>query len=186
MACLARSPLRGCGALEREPDEMDEHIAWRPKIMKRRVLVAAVMCAATSFAAGAPSRDEEGLRALVQTIVEGWNNANGSMIASVYAADGTLVAGDGTVTRGPGEIARYHDRQFQDFLKGTRLSVDVRSVHFLSENVALMQTEGGILWPGQQQFAPGNRGIQSFIAVREGQTWRVRLFQNTRVRHAEN
>jgi uncharacterized protein (TIGR02246 family) len=149
--------------------------------MKRRLLIAAVMYAATCVAAGAPSPDEEKLRGLVQQIVEGWSNANGDMIASVYAADGTLVAGDGTVTRGPGEIARYHDRQFQNFLKGTRLTVAVRGVHFLSEDVALMQTEGGILWPGQQQLAPGNSGIQSFIAVREDGTWRVRLFQNTRV-----
>jgi uncharacterized protein (TIGR02246 family) len=149
--------------------------------MKHRVLIAAVLCAVTCLATGAPSQDEEGLRGLVQKIVEGWSNADGGMIASVYASDGTLVAGDGTVTRGPGEIARYHDRQFQEFLKGTRLTVAVRSVHFLSEDVALMQTEGGILWPGQQQLAPGNSGIQSFIAVREDGTWRVRLFQNTRV-----
>jgi uncharacterized protein (TIGR02246 family) len=149
--------------------------------MKRRLLIVTIMCAATCVAAGAPSPDEEKLRGLVQQIVEGWSNANGGMIASVYTADGTLVAGDGTVTRGPGEIARYHDRQFQNFLKGTRLTVAVRSVHFLSEDVALMQTEGGILWPGQQQLAPGNSGVQSFIAVREDGTWRVRLFQNTRV-----
>lgn len=138
--------------------------------MKYLVLIAAVL-----------SADEAALHALVQQIVDGWSNANGAVIAGVYAADGTLVAGDGTVTRGPGEIARYHDRQFQHFLKDTRLTVAVRSVQFLSEDVALMQTEGGILWPGQQQLAPGNRGIQSFVAVREDGTWRVRLFQNTRV-----
>jgi uncharacterized protein (TIGR02246 family) len=149
--------------------------------MKRRVLIAAALCAASCFAVAAPSPDEEKLRALVQQIVEGWSHANGSMIASAYAGDGTLVAGDGTVTRGPDAIARYHDRLFQDFLKGTRLTVAVRSVHFLNEDVALMQTEGGILWPGQQQLAPGNSGVQSFVAVRQDGTWRVRLFQNTRV-----
>jgi uncharacterized protein (TIGR02246 family) len=146
--------------------------------MKFRVLIAALLCTAPCFAS---SQDEDALRALVHRIVEGWSNANGSAIAGVYASDGTLVAGDGTVTRGPDEIARYHDRQFEHFLKGTRLTVEVRSVHFLSDDVALMQTEGGILWPGQQQLAPGNSGIQSFIAVREDGTWRVRLFQNTRV-----
>jgi uncharacterized protein (TIGR02246 family) len=57
----------------------------------------------------------------------------------------------------------------------------VRSVRFLGADIALMQTEGGILWPGQQRLAPGNAGIQSFVTVKESGAWRVLLFQNTRV-----
>lgn len=145
----------------------------------RRGLFAAVAILAFGnvFAAG----DEEAIRALPQRIVEGWSDASGKAIADVYADEGTLVAGDGTQKKGRTQIAEYHDRQFAGFLKGTRLTVEVRSVRFLSPNIALMQTEGGILWPGQQQLAPGNDGIQSFVALKERGAWRVLLFQNTRV-----
>jgi uncharacterized protein (TIGR02246 family) len=145
--------------------------------------IAAVLIAATGMALGnanAPT-DEDVVRALPQRIVDGWSKGSGQAIADVYADDGTLVAGDGTFKKGRAEIAEYHDRQFVDFLKGTRLTVAVRSVRFLGPNIALMQTEGGILWPGQQQLAPGNNGIQSFVAVKERGVWRVLLFQNTRV-----
>jgi uncharacterized protein (TIGR02246 family) len=193
VACVAaighaqRDGLAGsdgrCGvALECKPAEIYSIRRWN--IMKRRFLFAAALCSAMCFAVAAPktsASDEQALRSLVQRIIDGWSAANGSMIASVYAGDGTLVAGDGTVTTGPDHIARYHDRQFEQFLKGTRLTVQVRSIHWLGEGIALMQTEGGILWPSEQQMPPGRRGIQSFVAVRENGTWRVRLFQNTRI-----
>ena len=128
------------------------------------------------------ARDESTIREIPQKIAAAWNTGSGSRIAAVYADDGTLVAGDGKLTQGRSQIARYHDEQFAAFLKGTRLSVQVKSVRFLSPGVALMRTEGGILWPGQSELAPGNQGIQSFVVVKDNGVWRVTLFQNTRIR----
>lgn len=133
-------------------------------------------------ALGNPSPDEISIRAIVDQIVSGWNQGDGNGVAGVYAHNGTLVAGDGTVTHGRNRIASYHDRLFADFLKNTRLNVQVTNVKFLTRDIALMRTEGGILWPGETRFAPGNRGIQSFVVVRDNGTWRVLHFQNTRVR----
>jgi uncharacterized protein (TIGR02246 family) len=129
----------------------------------------------------AVSNDEALVRNIPAQITEGWNNGDGGTIAAVYARDGVLVAGHGVILRGPADIARYHDQQLAADLKGSRLTVEVTSVRFLEPDVVVMQTEGGILWPGQTQLAAGNRGIQSFVLVKEGGAWRVKLFQNTRI-----
>lgn len=129
----------------------------------------------------AAENDETGLRAIPETIVQGWNSGKGNIVASVYADDGTLVAGHGVVTRGRSAIARYHDELFSGPNAGTRLIVKVSSVRFLSDDVALVQTEGGILWPGESELAPRNRGIQSFVVKKNAGAWQVVLFQNTRI-----
>ena len=143
---------------------------------------ASLVCAVAAIgAARSASSDEASVRDIPQQIAEGWSNGDGRKIAAVYADDGVLVAGHGVVLRGPADIASYHNRQLASELKGSRLTVEVTSVRFLKPDVAVMQTEGGILWPGQTQLAAGNRGIQSFVVAKEGGVWRVKLFQNTRI-----
>lgn len=145
--------------------------------MKKYAALVFFVLASVANAAG----DEAFIRAIPQQIVDGWSRCDGRAIAAVYAEAATLVAGDGTLTRGRAQIADYHDRQFAAFLKDTRLSIKVTELRFLAPNIAFMQTQGGILWPGETELAPHNRGIQSFIAVKDAGVWRLELFQNTRV-----
>jgi uncharacterized protein (TIGR02246 family) len=121
------------------------------------------------------------VRAIPQQIVDGWNRGDGDDVASAYADDGVLVAGHGVVKRGRAQIASYHRDLFATSLKGTKLLVQVTNVRFLDARTVILQTEGGILWPGETTLAPRNRGIQSFVAVKKDTGWRVVLFQNTRV-----
>ena len=141
-----------------------------------------ISLAASLAHAGPKAADELAIRGIPAAIVDAWNRGDGTALASVYAPDGILVAGDGTVTRGVEKIARYHDAQFADFLKGTTLTVEVVDVRLLGPDIAMMQTTGGILWRGQTAFAPGNKGIQTFVVARENGAWRVKHFQNTRIR----
>jgi uncharacterized protein (TIGR02246 family) len=147
---------------------------------------ALIACAAAVIgAAHATTPDEVLVRDIPRQIAQGWSKGEGRAIAAVYATDGVLVAGHGVVLRGPTDIASYHDEQLTSALKGSRLTVEITSVRFLEPGVALMQTEGGILWPGESQLALGNRGIQTFVVVKRNGAWRVTLFQNTRILQGE-
>jgi uncharacterized protein (TIGR02246 family) len=145
-------------------------------------LLAALACVTVTIgAAHANSTDEALVRDIPYQIAQGWSNGDGRAISAVYAADGVLVAGHGVVLRGPTDIASYHDEQLASALKGSTLTIEITHVRFIEPDVVLMQTEGGILWPGQTQLASGNRGIQSFVVVKNNGAWRVKLFQNTRI-----
>ena len=134
----------------------------------------------------AANQDESLVRAIPQQVVDGWNRGDGDAVASVYAEDGVLVAGHGVVTRGRAQIASYHSALFANAIKGTKLTATVTHVRFLNATTAILQTEGGILWPGETALAPGNRGIQSFVAVKKNNRWSVVLFQNTRILEAND
>jgi uncharacterized protein (TIGR02246 family) len=142
-------------------------------------IVCSVAASGAAFAT--PPADEALVRDIPRQIVQGWGDGDGRAIAAVYADDGVLVAGHGVVLRGPNDIASYHNDQFVAALKGSKLTVQITSVRFLKPDVALLQTEGGILHSGQTELAAGNRGIQSFVVVKRGGEWRIKLFQNTRI-----
>jgi uncharacterized protein (TIGR02246 family) len=83
--------------------------------------------------------------------------------------------------RGRNENAEVHAALFGGALKGTRLSAVIESLVFLSADVALVHTVGS----GAKRWRAGsrrNKSIQTLIVVKQDEQWRIRSFQNTRIR----
>lgn len=59
---------------------------------------------------------------------------------------------------------------------------DVKSVRFLSPDVALMHAIGGTVLRGKSSPAPERDSIQTLVAAKSGGQWHLAAFQNTRVR----
>lgn len=150
-------------------------------------------CSASPYREG--PGDDALITAIPANIAAAWSEGNGRAIGALYAETGTLVAGDGTVVRGLDAIARYHDQQFRSVLRETRLDVTCAArssdhtfgqgdcqIQHLAPGIALLQTQGGIVWPNERELLPRHRGIQSFVMLKRDDSWRIALFQNTRVR----
>ncbi len=130
----------------------------------------------------AKSVNETALHDLYRELMDGWNRGSGEAFAAAFTEEGDLVAFDGTHFKGRQEIAPFHQELFDKWLKGTRLVGRVESVRFLSPDVALMHAVGGTMMRGKSKPSPERDSIQTLIAVREGDQWRIAAFQNTRVR----
>ena len=128
------------------------------------------------------SVDEAAVRALYQQLMDGWNQGSGDAFAAVFTEDGDLVGFDGTHFKGREEIAPFHQQLFDKWLKGSRLVGKVKDVRFLSPDVALMHAVGGTVMRGKSEPSPERDSIQTLVAKREGEGWRLAAFQNTRVR----
>jgi uncharacterized protein (TIGR02246 family) len=128
------------------------------------------------------STDEAAVRALYQQLMEGWNHGSAEAFAAPFAGDGDLIAFDGTHFRGHQEIVPFHQQLFQTHLKGTRLVGQVISVRFLGPDVALMHARGGTIMRGKSDPSPERDSIQTLVAMKCGDQWRLAAFQNTRVR----
>jgi len=64
----------------------------------------------------------------------------------------------------------------------TRLVGRVKSVRFLSPDVALMHVIGGTVMRGESKPSPVRDSIQTLVATRKDSRWKLAAFQNTRVR----
>ena len=66
------------------------------------------------------------------------------------------------------------------YVKGSRLVGKVRSVRFLTPEVAVMHAVGGTVMGGQIDIEPDRNSVQTLVAVKlTGGEWRLAAFQNT-------
>jgi uncharacterized protein (TIGR02246 family) len=124
--------------------------------------------------------DEAAVRALYQQLMDGWNAGIGDAFAAPFEEDGDLVGFDGTNIKGRQEIASFHQHLFDMFLKGSRLVGKVRSVRFLTSNVAVMHAVGGTVMAGESDLERERNSVQTLVAVKRNGKWSLAAFQNTR------
>jgi uncharacterized protein (TIGR02246 family) len=127
------------------------------------------------------SADEAEVRDLYRRLLDGWNRGSGPAFAAPFAEDGDLVAFDGTHFEGREEISSFHQELFDRWMKGTRLVGEVRDVRFLGSDVAVVHAVGGTVMRGKTEPSPERDSIQTLVATREDDGWRLAAFQNTRV-----
>jgi uncharacterized protein (TIGR02246 family) len=136
----------------------------------------------TTRTIGARNADEAAIRELFGLLLDDWGRGDGEAYGSRFTEDADYVAFDGTRTRGRREISASHQRLFDKFLKGTRLTGRVLSIKFPSPDVALVHATEGTVMRGKTRPSPERDSIQTLVAVREDAEWRFAAFHNSRVR----
>ena len=113
--------------------------------------------------------DERAVRDLFEKLLEDWARGDGEAYGSRFTEDADYVAFDGTRTKGREEISSSHQRLFDKFMKGTRLTGRIEGVKFPVPGVALVHATGGTLMRGKTETSPERDSIQTLVAVkREG------------------
>jgi len=126
--------------------------------------------------------DTEAVRGIVAKVEEVWaaNDADG--FADVFTEDGTLVLPGGVYMSGREKIRGYFRMGYAGPMKGSRVvgvPVDVKSV---TEDVAIAITEGGVVYPGQDDLVDENKIRATWVIVRQsGGDWKVTAYQNSRI-----
>jgi hypothetical protein len=65
------------------------------------------------------------------------------------------------------------------FYRGSRLEGSIKSIRFLSDDIALLHLHGRPQKPGQALPPPEQFSIQALIGIRQAEGWRFTSFQNT-------
>src|SRR5919202_2228548 len=84
------------------------------------------------------SDNEATIRSLYQKMIDGWNEGSGDAFAAPYSEDSDVVGFDGTYMKGRLEITSFHQMLFDKFLRGSRLIGKIRSIRFVTDNVAVI------------------------------------------------
>ena len=126
--------------------------------------------------------DEAQIRALFEDLLSDWGRGDGEAYGSRFTGNADYVAFDGTRTRGRQKIAASHQRLFDKYLKGSRLTGRIESVKFLGPDTAMVHATGNTLMRGKSKPSPERHSIQTLVAVREDDGWRFAAFHNSRGR----
>lgn len=122
--------------------------------------------------------DETQIRKLFEDLLAAWNDRDAARYAALFAEDGNVVGFDGSQYNGRAEIEAEIGKIFADHETAAYVW-KVREVRFLSGEAALLRAVAGLLPRGQSDLNPAANAIQSLVAAKEGDAWRIALFQNT-------
>lgn len=110
-------------------------------------------------------------------MTDAWATGDADAFAAEFTDDASYVIYVGLSYFGRTAIRDAHVPVFQQWQKGTRLSMSVLDTRIVADGVAIVTTEGGI---GKGASIKHDK-VQTFVMVEEDDhTWRCAGFQNTK------
>ena len=124
------------------------------------------------------TEDDDAVRALYFEMLKQWNQRNARAIAELYGPQSLQVGFDGSQIIGAAEIESTLSNIFAHHLTAAYIG-KVRSVRFITTDVALLHAVVGMLPPGKTEINPAVNSIQTLLAKKHDGQWRIELFHNT-------
>lgn len=122
--------------------------------------------------------DEIQVRSIYQQLLQAWNDKSARKMAELITENGNLVGFDGSQIDGRQQVESVLGQIFADHPTAEYVAL-VREVRLLSPSVALLRAVAGMVPRGQSDINPAVNAVQSLIATKERDQWRIALFQNT-------
>jgi uncharacterized protein (TIGR02246 family) len=124
------------------------------------------------------SESERATRELYRQLLEAWNKRNARNYALLFASDGSLVGFDGTQVFGQLDVGAHLSEVFSHHQTATYVSI-VREVRSLADGVTILSANAGMVPPGKDDINPDVNAVQTMLAVKKNDAWKIALFQNT-------
>jgi len=124
--------------------------------------------------------DEDAIRAIHQRIIDAWNAGDGDAFAAPFSDRADFVAWNGTHLEGRQEIAAFHRQMFDTVVKGSRLEGDVKFVHFLDPELAVMHSVVRVTLSGSTQASPSRESMQFIVVSKRDSEWLSEGLMNAR------
>src|SRR5512142_2670089 len=124
--------------------------------------------------------DEQAIHEILKQLEAAWNESDSCRWTSFFAGDATFIHIFGGQLDGHAAIERSHRVIFDTIYKGSRLSIELRSIRFVRPDVAVVFTQMPLaLAPGAPM--PDFDTRPTMVMVREQGKWQIVAIQNTRI-----
>jgi uncharacterized protein (TIGR02246 family) len=153
--------------------------------MTKRIFIATltllIFCgAAAAQRPAARARDEAAIRRIIAGLADAWTRGDADAWGRAFTADADFTVWTGLYVKGREAITRGHAEIFSTIYKGTKQRLDVRSLRFLRDDVAVVHVVGSVVkkdeaFPATPEVAP------VFVLTKEKGEWLIAVFQNTRI-----
>jgi uncharacterized protein (TIGR02246 family) len=121
---------------------------------------------------------EDQIRKLYQSLLDNWNKNDASAFAKLFTKEGSAVGFDGSQMNGQIEIENELTKIFSNHKVASYVNI-IREVRRLSDSVYLLRAVVGMIPPEKNEIDPKTNAIQTLVAQKEGDQFKISLFQNT-------
>jgi uncharacterized protein (TIGR02246 family) len=122
--------------------------------------------------------DEAAVTSLYRGLLDAWNRRSASDYAALFEEEGSVVGFDGSMMNGRGEIVAELNRIFADHVTAAYVG-KIRSLRFPATGLAILGAVAGLVPPGKTDINPAANSVQTLVAVRRPDGWRIAHFHNT-------
>lgn len=122
--------------------------------------------------------DVSAIQTLYRQLIKSWNEMDSEAYASFFTTDGSIVGFDGSQANGRQEIYDHLSSIFADHAPARFVTI-IREVRILSSSTGLLRATAGMVPRNEKEINPKTNAIQSLIAVKQEEHYRIALFQNT-------
>jgi len=121
-------------------------------------------------------QDEQSIRQLVATFVDGWNSGDGSVCAQPFAPDADFTAITGLKAKGRDLIAKGHNQILSTLYRDSENSAVVESIRFLRPDVAVADVT--FRFVGEVRPFGLERSSCGMVCTKENGSWYIADFRN--------
>jgi uncharacterized protein (TIGR02246 family) len=122
--------------------------------------------------------DQAAVERVYRTLLERWNARDAGGFARLFEDDGHSVGFDGSEMHGPVEIESALAAIFADHETASYVA-KIRDVRFIDDAVAVLSAVVGMVPPGRSELNPDVNAVQTLVAKRSDDGWRIALLQST-------
>ena len=126
----------------------------------------------------ASTSTDASITTLYHELLDAWNRRDARGMAARFAPAGFMVGFDGSTMDGPDEMAQELGRIFGSH-PTARFVAKVRSVRFLTPDVAVLRAVAGMVPPGGKDLNPAVNTLHTLVVAKADGGWRIEAFQNT-------
>ncbi|MEU9826061.1 SgcJ/EcaC family oxidoreductase [Micromonospora chersina] len=112
-------------------------------------------------------------------LVAAWARNDAAGVAEVFTEDGSMILPGDVYKKGRENIRSFMAAAYAGPFKGTGVTGRPVDVRFVSDDVALLRTHGGILAPGQTEIAPELAVRSTWVVVKKDGQWQLAGYQNS-------
>jgi uncharacterized protein (TIGR02246 family) len=133
----------------------------------------------TEFYGTFTSEREKEVLSVPLRLVTAWAKHDADGVANVFAKDGVLILPGDVLKKSRDEIQAFMAAAYAGPFKGSRVIGKAVDVRFVSDEVALLRTHGGIVAPGETDFAPEMAVRSTWVVVKSEGEWELAVYQNS-------
>jgi uncharacterized protein (TIGR02246 family) len=115
---------------------------------------------------------------LYQQLLNAWNSQNAREMAGLFADSGEQIGFDGSQSIGQTEIFEHLAPIFE-YHRTAKFVSKVKSVRFLTHDIAILRAIAGMVPPGQSDINPSVNTLHTLVTQEIEGSWKIELFQNT-------
>jgi uncharacterized protein (TIGR02246 family) len=126
----------------------------------------------------APDTDRQAILDVLAALYQAWEANDAEAFVADYADDATVVQ-PGVYKKDREEIRATMAAAFAGPLSGSRATDHPAAIRFLTGDTAVVISEGGIIFPGQEAVASERLVRATWVLVRRGDAWRIAAYHNS-------